>query len=527
MSAPRRTLAALLLASACAAPRQGGLPATAAGPVSSAPPCGAFGAYGDDQPGSRTPLEGRAWSELGRRLAARSPPLRPSGALDRAARRIAAAAASAPGAPPLSLQRVQEALGAAGAFDPSPASHLAAGPADEALAALLTRVEPSEATVAGIGDHESADGTHHLVLLLARRRARLEPFPGAVKPAAAPVLRGELVGLLHPRAFVTRPDGTSEEVALRGGRAFEASIAFTEPGRWSVEIVGTGTRGPEVAALLAVSVGGAPCAAGQDVASAPDPAGRAAAEQAVVEAVNRTRQANGLEPLAPAPELSAVARAHSERMRAARTVAHVLPADGELAQRLGAARIPFRRALENVASGASALDAHAATEASPAHRANVLSREADRIGVGIARGALSTGEPLVYLTEIFAQSAEEAEPSRLTPDARVREALWRERARRRLPPLTNDLALEALAREAAAAMRARDSGDVEGLTEAALRLRREIAAADAFIARSAEEALRSRNLTDARFGRVGVGVVTGDSGRFGPARLFIAVVYSN
>ena len=87
--------------------------------------------------------------------------------------------------------------------------------------------------------------------------------------------------------------------------------------------------------------------------------------------------------------------------------------------------------------------------------------------------------------------------------------------------------LEALAREAAAAMRASDSGEIEGLASSALRLGREISAADAFIARAPEEALRSRNLTDARFRRVGVGVAVGDSRRFGPARLFVAVVYSD
>jgi uncharacterized protein YkwD len=513
-----RTLALLLLAAACAAPRSPGL----AGPPPAARqpplPCGP---YGDDRPVERTPLEARAWTELQRRLGG----LRPSGALDRAARRIAAAAALSD-SPPLARQRVQDALRAVGAHDPAPLSHLASGPADEALAALLARVGRTDATVAGLGEHE-AGGVHHLVLLLSQRRARLDRFPGAVAAGTEAPLTGELLGLLHPRAFVSRPDGSSVELPLRGGRSFEARIRFDEPGRHSVEVIGTGGRGPEVAALLGVSVGGASCAVAERPAPGPDPDDRAAAEAAVVQAANRTRAAHGLAPLTPEPELSAVARSHSERMLAARKVAHVLPSDGELAGRLAAARIPFRRAFENVASGASALDAHAATEASPAHRANLLTGEADRIGVGVARGALPTGEALVYLTEILVERGGAPDGSRLTHDARVREALWRERARRGLPPLTNDSALEGLARDAAAAMRANDSGELDGLAAGALRMGRELAAADAFIARSHDEALRSRNLTDARFGRVGVGVVVGDSGRFGPARLFIAVLYSN
>ncbi|MGB8932542.1 MAG: CAP domain-containing protein, partial [Anaeromyxobacteraceae bacterium] len=62
-----------------------------------------------------------------------------------------------------------------------------------------------------------------------------------------------------------------------------------------------------------------------------------------------------------------MARRHSEQMRAAGTVAHVLPGGGDLASRLAAARIGYSKAFENVASGATSLDAHAATEASPAH----------------------------------------------------------------------------------------------------------------------------------------------------------------
>jgi uncharacterized protein YkwD len=214
-------------------------------------------------------------------------------------------------------------------------------------------------------------------------------------------------------------------------------------------------------------------------------------------------------------------------MLATGNVAHVLPGSPELAERLASARIPYRHAFENVARGESSLAAHAAIEASPAHRKNLLMPEATRLGVGLARGKLPTGERIVYLTEILTAPVLGGEPDRLTADARVREALWRERERRGLPPMTNDLALEGLARAAAASMRAEESGEVGGLSEAALRLGREIAAADAFIATGAAEALRSRNLTDPRFKRVGVGVVQGDSRRFGPGRLFIAVVYSD
>jgi uncharacterized protein YkwD len=518
----RGAFAACLLASACAV----------AGPIPERPtpndltgpqePCGP---YGDDAPAEGSPAEARAWGEVSRALRAPGAKLLRSGALDRAARILAAQAGSGV-EQPLARRRVQGALRAAGSYDPAPTAHLSSGPPDDALAALLVRAERGGATHAGIAVREEG-GAHHVVLLLARRRARLDRLPGSVAAGAEARLRGELLGLLHPRAWVTRPDGASEEIALGGDRAFSAALRFPLPGRYTIEVLGTGDRGPEVAALLAVSAGGASCEPGDAGPSDPLPADRRPDEERLLDSVNRLRRARGLAELRASPELSEVARRHSQRMLAAGTVAHVLPGGGELADRLGAARIPFRRAWENVASGESALDAHAAAESSPAHRANLLVPAAERLGLGVARGALPTGEAIAYLTEILVEPPADGGADRLTPDARVREVLWRERERRALPALTNDPSLEALARGAAAAMREADDGRIDGLAEGALRLGRELAAADAFIASSPAEAIRSRNLTDARFRRVGVGVVIGESRRFGPGRLFIAVVYSD
>jgi hypothetical protein len=50
---------------------------------------------------------------------------------------------------------------------------------------------------------------------------------------------------------------------------------------------------------------------------------------------------------------------------------------------------------------------------------------------------------------------------------------------------------------------------------------------DVFVASDPGEAVRSANLRDRRFRRVGVGVAEGDSRRFGAGRLFVAVVYTD
>jgi hypothetical protein len=125
------------------------------------------------------------------------------------------------------------------------------------------------------------------------------------------------------------------------------------------------------------------------------------------------------------------------------------------------------------------------------------------------------------------QPPDDGEDGPLTADARVREALWRERARVAAPPLTADAALDALAREAAETMRARDAPAPGDLGARALALRRGLSAVDVFVVSAPGDATRSANVGDRRFRRVGVGVAAGDSRRFGVRRLFIAIVYTD
>jgi uncharacterized protein YkwD len=206
----------------------------------------------------------------------------------------------------------------------------------------------------------------------------------------------------------------------------------------------------------------------------------------------------------------------------------VLPGSGTAAERLRQARVPFRRVLENVAKGASAFEAQEALEDSPAHLGNLLDPAVGRAGVGLARGRLASGEPIVYLTQILVQPVDDTAESRIRPAERVREALWRERQRLGRPPLRADPALDAVAERAARAMlRAGEPAAEADTADRVLALGRSVAAADAFLAASPGDAARSENLADARWHRVGVGVAVGDSPRYGAGLLWIAVVYSD
>jgi uncharacterized protein YkwD len=450
----------------------------------------------------------------------------PSGALVLAARELAGRAAA--GDPdPISRARVRGALARALAHDAAAAAVLAAAAPEEVAEAIAGSLPRSSATHLGAGA-VVRDGRAWVVLLLSDRRLRLDPFPRDVAPGAVAVLSGTLAPPLErARVFVTRPSGEVTEEGGASGRGFRVRVAFPAPGRHVVEVVAEASGGPEVAAILTVSAGGAPLDPPPSPAARADPADPGAAEAAVLDALNATRRRHGRAPLAHAPELAALARRHSEAMAAAGRVAHVVPGSPDAGERLRRAGVPYRRVLENVARAGTALDAHAAAEESPAHLANLLRADVTRVGVGIGRARLSSGDATVYLTEIFLEPPDDGRTARLTPDARVREVLWRERERLGLGPLTADPALDALAREAALAMRAADGTEAEGLGERALSLRRALAAVDVFVATAPAEAARSANLRDRRFGRVGVGVAGGDSRRFGSGRLWIAVVYTD
>jgi uncharacterized protein YkwD len=443
-----------------------------------------------------------------------------------AARELAARAAA--GAPdPIGRGAVRSALARVGLADASPSAMLAKGKAAEAAELVAGAFRHGRATHVGAGAVER-NGTTWVVLVATERRVALSPFPREVAPGARTVLAGSVSPPLRaPRVFVTRPSGVAVEAGGGGDRSFRVPIEFPERGRHVVEVIAEGEGGPEIAALLVVAVGGAPLDPAPRPRPVPEPADRAASEAAVLRALNATRGRHGLAPLAAREDVAAVARRHAEAMAAAGVVAHVLPTSPDAAERLRRAGVPYRKVFENVARETTALEAHQGVEESPGHLANVLQAEATAAGIGIARARTPSGREAVYLAEILIEPPDDGKESPLTPDARVREALWREREKLKLTPLVADPALDDVAREAAAGMRARDDTDAEGAAQRALALRRKIAAVDVFVGTGPLDAIRSTNLKDARFRRVGVGVAAGDSARFGKGRVWIAVVYTD
>jgi uncharacterized protein YkwD len=365
------------------------------------------------------------------------------------------------------------------------------------------------------------------VVLASRRAFRLDPFPRDVVVGATAELSGSLAGLRDPRVYETDPAGQVRQLPSPKGTRLRARVNFRAAGRWLVEVVGDGPTGPQVAALLVVSAGGAPLEEPPRSAIAADPDDLAAAEDLVVAAVNALRGRRGLPAVETDRRVGAEARRHSQDMLAAGELAHVLPGGADAQERLRRARIPFRRARENLARAGSALAAQESLEESPAHLENLLAPEVTRIGVGLARGKLAGGGPSVFLTEILVEPVDDSSDSRLRPETRVKEVIWAERQRLGQPALLSDPTLDDLAARAARAMLKTGPPGSGAWTEEAMGLGRHLAAMDSFVTSSPTSAARSHNLGDPRLHRVGVGVAIGDDPRYGAGQLWIAVIYTD
>jgi uncharacterized protein YkwD len=104
--------------------------------------------------------------------------------------------------------------------------------------------------------------------------------------------------------------------------------------------------------------------------------------------INRERSAAGLKTLVADPALTEVARQHSADMFARGYFAHVSPDGRDPFDRIRSAHIPFNAAGENLALAPTLQIAHTGLLNSPGHRANILSKDFGRVGIGIMDGGM-------------------------------------------------------------------------------------------------------------------------------------------
>lgn len=160
------------------------------------------------------------------------------------------------------------------------------------------------------------------------------------------------------------------------------------------------------------------CSATISLPAAPTQAGTGAASstatesqiaQAVFQAINQSRAANGLAPLKWSDALARSARQHNLTMQAANTLSHQLPGEPDLGARETQQGITWTFAAENIGettdqsvNGALSLHQAMMAEKPPdnGHRLNILSTAATMVGVSIL---IDQQHGKLWLTEDFAK----------------------------------------------------------------------------------------------------------------------------
>jgi uncharacterized protein YkwD len=106
-------------------------------------------------------------------------------------------------------------------------------------------------------------------------------------------------------------------------------------------------------------------------------------ERDLFASVNQARRAQGLPPLRWDPSLAEAARRHAEVMAEHDSVLHGFAGEPSLSMRVKQAGAHFKWLSENVFQGPSTEFIHTGFMKSPPHRANILDRDMDSIGVGV------------------------------------------------------------------------------------------------------------------------------------------------
>jgi hypothetical protein len=253
----------------------------------------------------------------------------------------------------------------------------------EALLSFADRAKARGATHLGLS-FAKKNGRHALVAILSRRLVTLSPLAAnpsgrsiVVRGRAAAAMRVDalvlgpctsdlcLEGHVDPLDVARKADLISVRVPFEGGQ-----------GRYTVELLAQGDRGPEIAALWTFAVG----------VATNEPARLPSTEKNDVRALEsliaHARDQNELAPLSRSAPLDRAAQKHAEAVCGSMVAAHVM--EGRDPPARAKAEGYAGSVLENVAIAENVTSAHRNFLLSPSHRTNVFSATSEQLGLGVS-----------------------------------------------------------------------------------------------------------------------------------------------
>jgi hypothetical protein len=236
-------------------------------------------------------------------------------------------------------------------------------------------------------------------------------------------------------------------------------------------------------------------------------------EARMLDEINTDRRQRGLPRFRADRRLDAAAADHTRRMARAGLLAHRLPREPILRDRVAATGLRFDAVGENVGYSTRVGELHRNLMRSPGHRENLLSKKYDSIGIAIYASA-----GRYYVTQDFARTTSEAsEPEAEREFAAAVAALRRARGLPRIP-IEPTRAL----RDAACAMARRD--EVEASLLPRERGQRHVLAFTSFEPGELSRSARAAAIDpDAK--RITIGVCHRESRRYPSGVFWFAVAY--
>ncbi len=276
----------------------------------------------------------------------------------------------------------------------------------------------------------------------------VDPLPRRLDLGQSAKLSGKLLGgEVEPEVQVSDVVGKLSKPAQPGGEAFAADVACGDrKGHVEIEIRATG---PKTGALASFPVlCGEPLPTSVAVAAEPWPTDQAGAEKKLFDLMNAERAQGGLPPLQLDAAVSKVARDVAADI-AARGGATGGPT---LEERLKKEGIASQIVLQSAAADRSYERAEERIVASPSNRANIMTTEANKVGVGTATQNDAEGHPVVVIAEVFIKELPPIDVAKMREQLRA--AVAQKRKDARTNAVTEDQTLDATAQKYAEALAA-------------------------------------------------------------------------
>lgn len=302
----------------------------------------------------------------------------------------------------------------------------------------------------GLATQRLRKGTTKIAFVVLDAAVELDPLPRRLELGQTAKLSGKLLGgAAEPRVLVSDSVGKLSEPKQGGADAFAAEVACGDrKGRVQVELRAEGGTGKT--GTLAVF----PVLCAEDlpksVALAPEPwpTDQAGAESKIFELLNAERAQGGLPPLERDPVVGKVARELAADIAARGGT----PGGASIEERLKAEGIASQVILQSAAADRTYERAQDRLVASATNRSNIMTTEANKVGVGAVTQNDLEGHPVVIVTEVFVKELPPIDVAKVRQQ--LRDAVTQKRKDARTNALADDATLDATAQKYAEALAA-------------------------------------------------------------------------